>query len=248
MEFQVFSDIHIEVSRSYPKLPPKAPILFLAGDIGYLHDENFGEFMDYLSLNWKYVFYVLGNHEYYSDIDKDILESQYIEYFAKYTNIYLMNRTKISIFGIDILGCTLWSNPQGEYTDKLGDFHRITVGEFPCSLEKYREFYHKDYEWLLKNIDLNTPTIILTHYPTSIDLAVKNPLYPNQSKFTERYFHNSIEFPDNGVSRLFISGHTHWSFDYTKDSSNRYISNQVGYIYEKTALDGDGSFKYKAYL
>ncbi len=65
-KFQLFSDIHLEFSKTFFKLPPLTNYLFLAGDIGKLSHLTFKPFFDYCSNNWKEIFYVLGNHEYYS--------------------------------------------------------------------------------------------------------------------------------------------------------------------------------------
>lgn len=41
---QVISDIHMELSASIPKIPPKAKYLFLCGDISNINDPNFISF------------------------------------------------------------------------------------------------------------------------------------------------------------------------------------------------------------
>ena len=66
--FQLFSDIHLELLKSskFPKIKPLTDYLFLAGDIGKINTPNYEPFFDYCSENWKKVFYVLGNHEFYN--------------------------------------------------------------------------------------------------------------------------------------------------------------------------------------
>ena len=71
--FQLFSDIHLELLKSskFPKIKPLTDYLFLAGDIGKINTPNYELFFDYCSQNWKKVFYVLGNHEFYNS-NKDL--------------------------------------------------------------------------------------------------------------------------------------------------------------------------------
>ena len=64
--FQVYSDIHIELWNKFPKIPAKSKYLILAGDICQLDDPLFYKFLDYCSSKWEKIFYIQGNHEYYS--------------------------------------------------------------------------------------------------------------------------------------------------------------------------------------
>jgi hypothetical protein len=58
MKFQLFSDIHTELTKYYPRIVPKADYLILAGDIGKVTLPNFQSFMAYCSENWKIVIYI----------------------------------------------------------------------------------------------------------------------------------------------------------------------------------------------
>ena len=142
MKIQFVSDIHLE-TRKCAKfkdiLIPVAPYLALCGDIGYPTCELYEPFLEYCSLNFKEVFYVLGNHEFYNDkrVEKLIKYKEYIsaEQFQeisekigvdsmegrvrkiriiceKYPNIRLLERDTYRIPETDyiIIGCTLWSN------------------------------------------------------------------------------------------------------------------------------------------
>ena len=64
--FQLFSDLHQEFLTNFYKIPPISDYLFLSGDIHNISKSNFKQFIDYISNNWKQVFYVPGNHEYYN--------------------------------------------------------------------------------------------------------------------------------------------------------------------------------------
>ena len=143
MLIQYVSDIHLETSNSSRPnfnniLDPIAPYLVLAGDIGNPSTDIYEEFLKYCSYNFKQVFYVLGNHEYYNsyrvekllksksfitdkqfqDLSKklelDSVESRLRKIrgvCSKYLNIRLLNQDSYKIPDSDyiVVGCTLWS-------------------------------------------------------------------------------------------------------------------------------------------
>ncbi len=90
--FQLFSDIHIELTKNVPKLPALAPYLFLAGDIGKINANNFKEFIEYTNNNWKKIFYVCGNHEYYSsNKTHEEINQLYKNFLANYPNFVFLH-------------------------------------------------------------------------------------------------------------------------------------------------------------
>jgi hypothetical protein len=76
MKIQYASDLRLEFAdnwrylREHP-LEVSGDILILAGDIGYLGDQNYQNhpFWDWASQNYKEVLVVLGNHEFYKFYD-----------------------------------------------------------------------------------------------------------------------------------------------------------------------------------
>ncbi|WP_088653547.1 metallophosphoesterase [Geofilum rhodophaeum] len=72
MKVQYCSDLHLEFFQNAKFLnenpiKPVGDILVLAGDIIYWEQENFKHwFFDYISDNFKEVYYIPGNHEFYS--------------------------------------------------------------------------------------------------------------------------------------------------------------------------------------
>ena len=68
---QLVSDLHIEAESTtidpLSVVTPSAPILVLAGDIGSLYKlKNLENFLSALSKHYIAVFYIPGNHEYYT--------------------------------------------------------------------------------------------------------------------------------------------------------------------------------------
>ena len=80
MRIQYASDLHLEFSEnsSYLKHNPLlavGDVLVLAGDIGYIGDDNYSKhpFWDWASQNYKQVIVIPGNHEFYKLFDLDKL-------------------------------------------------------------------------------------------------------------------------------------------------------------------------------
>ena len=80
IRLQYASDLHLEFAEngSYIKHNPlqvAGDVLVLAGDIGYIGDENYSRhpFWDWASDNYKQVIVVPGNHEFYKMFDLDSL-------------------------------------------------------------------------------------------------------------------------------------------------------------------------------
>ena len=78
MRIQYASDLHLEFreNSSFLKHNPLAvagEVLVLAGDIGYIGDENYSRhpFWDWASGNYSRVIVVPGNHEFYKMFDID---------------------------------------------------------------------------------------------------------------------------------------------------------------------------------
>jgi predicted phosphodiesterase len=126
MKVQIISDIHLEHYdkgfrnfKSIVKPEEGCDILFLAGDIGNINHDTYKPFLSYVSNNWKEIYYVLGNHEFYNyknlhnkydynktpynETDNDTYEDLLQEYrflMLEYWNIYLLTEIDDTIYHI----------------------------------------------------------------------------------------------------------------------------------------------------
>ena len=95
MKIQYCSDLHLEFAQNEKFLadnPIQAvgDILVLAGDIIYWEPENFKHrFFDYVSDHFKAVYYIPGNHEFYSGKEVQILDRPVFEPLRE--NVFLVN-------------------------------------------------------------------------------------------------------------------------------------------------------------
>ena len=115
--FQIASDLHLEVGQQYSffKIPPTAPYLILAGDIGRLIEyDSYLAFLASQTAQFELVFLVLGNHEFYGlSIAAGIKQAQKLEQEAILSRkLVLLHQKRFNVPNstTTILGCTLWSN------------------------------------------------------------------------------------------------------------------------------------------
>ena len=135
MRFQVMTDLHLEVGQQYSKfnIPPCAPYLILAGDIGRLLDyDSLAQFLASQCSGFERVLYVLGNHEFYGASRAQGLErARQLQCDPRLQQLLsILNRTRVEIAeSITILGCTLQSyiSPDREQivTSRIQDFRHI---------------------------------------------------------------------------------------------------------------------------
>lgn len=256
MRIQVYSDLHMEFYKSYPRIPCNSPYLFLAGDIGKLSDDNYKDFIDYCSNKWEKVVVVLGNHEFYhAKKDYFSLLDDYKDFFSLYNNVFLLEKEGIMLEDYCVLGCTMWSFIDPSYepivncTKKVKrvitheDGTKITVGMGP---KFNNQLHNESKQWLLDAYEPSSKTIIVTHHPITHEHVSQEKLRhePIERKTT---FCTEMNLECTEEQTLIcISGHTHYSHDYMRNNV-RYISNQMGYKFEAlsdvTLFDGNGNYE-----
>jgi predicted phosphohydrolase len=243
--FQVFSDLHQEFITNFFKIPPKADYLILAGDIHIINKSNFKMFFDYISSNWKDVFYVPGNHEYYNKYNTiSNLKEQYKTYFENYVNIHFLDDNvfllKYNDTNIKIIGSTLWSNVSE--IQGINDFKNIKENQNEyVSKELFNELHNDSVKFLKEQADHsnnkqdNEKIIIITHFPP-IQKNTSSPKYKDEKQHVKDYFSSNILLDFKNVSNkisCWIHGHTHFSNDFIDSETGiRVISNQLGYLQE----------------
>lgn len=258
---QIYSDIHIELWNKLPKLPVKADYLFLAGDICSLNNELFYNFFDYCSSNWKKTFFTPGNHEFYSKKrNYNELEFEYkFRLSEKYKNVFYLNDSFVQLNeNINVYGSVFWTKPPFKSTLEaklcINDYNWITYYNksrnrvVDLDILYVNELSKNAYNNLQTYLNDTTDkiTIIMTHFPPFRNEAV-DPKYLIKKGISDLYF----TWPDKTIEHfnlvnvpLWISGHTHWSYNFNNNGC-QFISNQVGYSNEifKTGLNEDGLYE-----
>ncbi len=216
---QYASDLHLEINpiNDFSKLiKPIAPFLALVGDIGHISTPRYKPFFDYVSNEFEQVYYVPGNHEYYSPPKKEKtdqiqtlyqLNHQMKNLCDSYKNIQYLyrNSTKLDDFNVGIIGSPLWTpyfsskqifvgpdiHLHPEYANHL---HQLDITYIDDRCRKFR--------------NTNSKIIVLTHFLPSFTLiSNKYKNYPNNQNFASNSDFLFHRFPIN----CWIYGHTHTS-------------------------------------
>jgi len=255
ISIQLYSDLHIELMKNIPEIQPTAKYLFLVGDICQLNHPLFFKFFDYCSQQWDKIFYTAGNHEFcFKKKNYHQLNFEYeLKLRERYKNVFYLNQKAVPLNDeIDVYGCVFWTD---SYNNSLNDyreinkFSEITKQNIPIDYNFIKKLSEEDLKSISNYLNKTTKkTIIMTHYPP-VQVGTSNPTYNLSQDLKDYLAWNNIlkELNLNNVP-LWLSGHTHWSYDITYNNA-RLISNQLGYKREIgfTNIIPDGLFEINLY-
>ena len=245
--FQLFSDIHLEYQTTYPLIKPIEENLILAGDIGILNRSNYKPFFDYCSKNWKKIFYILGNHEYYYAKDSiPVTKQKYIEFFKNYDNIiFLDNSTYEFSDNLRIVGSVLWSKPIFNDKKFIQNFEHKIKKDLGISLQMFNELHQECVNFVINEINKKDKNLlIITHFPPS-QHGTMHPKYDLLEPFYKDYSATEIvNYVSDNKILGWIFGHTHYSTIQYTANNIKLISNQVGYSEESDInVNWNGNFE-----
>lgn len=250
MQFQIYSDIHLEFNPDdFPKIPRKAANLILAGDIGYISMKNFKDFIEYCSGIFEHVFYICGNHEFYGSKSMEHLIIQFRNYMNSLPNVHFLNNSYFILDDIIVYGFTCWTRsifriPGSALTSGLADYKKIrtTKGKFTIAyqneLVRNEQELFKGFINNVNNGEINcNKVLVITHFPP-IGQGTSDPCYDGNP--LNRYFSWANIFTSENIEcdkiKIWCSGHTHFSYDFTRNNI-RFIANQVGYHEEGCSFE-----------
>ncbi len=240
MRVQYASDLHLEFGensrwlKEHP-LIPSADILVLAGDIGYLGDDNYitHPFWNRVSEDFNQVIVVPGNHELYKFFDINELRNGWqleIRHNVSvcYNSVIALNEKT------DLIASTLWAHipPSEEYLTErcVSDFKRIRNGEFRLSAQRFNEEHEVCRNFIEKAVsESNAERIVVaTHHVPSFTLMAE--------EFKDSSINGAFTVELAGMiaeSRIncWIYGHSHRNID-KMIGSTRCVSNQLGYVFQ----------------
>lgn len=239
MTFNIISDIHVLPTRyKYHKnynvnnfgsfMPEKllpADYLLIAGDLGigsnYL--SVYDEIVERTRGKFKQVFFVRGNHDYWS-LDKPFNKDH------QFVKVELDENTVL-------LGCTLWTpikeyRPNGQLKWHFSEEYLVHsyMNDFGLiknfSIKKHNARYAEESVWLHDKCKqyANKKIVIMTHHGPRAELI--SPIY-NKSAINAAYFVTDKSCDDLNPT-LWIYGHTHQQSDIIINNT-RYVNNAVGY-------------------
>lgn len=248
MKIQYASDLHLEFSAnsSFLKRNPlkvAGEILVLAGDIGYLGDDNYSKhsFWDWASDNYRQVIVVPGNHELYKSYDINNLHNGWTEHIRE--NVTCYYNCVIPIENIDIIASTLWSRIRFEdafQTERsVSDFKRIRNGEELLTWERFNAEHERCVDFIKKSVaDSKAEHIVVAthHLPSTVLTAPEHKGSPINGAFVAELF----DYIYDSRIDYWIYGHSHRNID-AQIGQTKCISNQLGYVFagENESFDSD---------
>lgn len=233
MKLQYISDIHLEFHKKLPKLIPVADVLILAGDIGYPHSKIYLQFLKEVNSNFKKVFLITGNHEYYNNKDMEEVD-MYIQGILEehqLNNITFLNCSYEDYEGFRFVGATLWTNIHNP-RKIINDMNQIQG--FTVELNNELHEIHK--QFLSETINLSSlPVIVITHHLPSFTLINKEFLTESMNPYNQ-CFASNCELLVKAPVKVWIYGHTHKENSIEINSVNL-TCNPLGYPSEYWNID-----------
>jgi predicted phosphohydrolase len=251
MIVQYCSDLHLEFPANafFLKQKPIVPtgeILILAGDIvpfSEMHKHT--EFFDYLSNNFKAVYWVPGNHCFYHSDMKNRIGSFREEIRD---NIFLLNDSVEVIDNVRFVFSTLWSFIGSEAVydirRRLNDFRYITIDGKSFNVTMYNTLHRESMRFLSQVLreKADLKTVVVTHH------------VPTMQNYPLKYLGNSLNMAFATELKPFIEetqpdywmfGHYHVNTPKFNIGKTVMLTNEVGYVQmqEHLTFDRGASFE-----
>jgi predicted phosphodiesterase len=233
MKIQICSDLHLEFSKNrewlkHNPLVPKSEILIIAGDTYYLErDYSKLDFINKISKDFKHVYLIPGNHEYYGGYDAaTALFSRQIEIKK---NVHMLNNTSVQIGDVNFIFSTLWSKIEknvNEIKRGMNDFRLIKFEEERFTINDYNMIHNKAFDFISNEIKKEGKKVVITHHLPSEHC---NADEFKGSNLNEAFCVEKTEFILNSNVDYWIYGHSHRNKDDFKIGNTKMITNQFGY-------------------
>lgn len=246
------SDLHLEFAPfgAITPLPTdKDGILVLAGDIcPYVYRELLFPFLERASAQFAYVFYVLGNHEFYGlgTFPQGYRIVQNVLQRAQLTNVHVLQDEHFELGDVTFIGSTLWTdfrnnpNTMELARTEMGDYDEIcgTNGSWitpSMTLDRHLKSRTYIFEKVAEAKKAGRKVVLITHHGVS-SLSVHSRFFGDSlnDAFVSDLSNEILDTkPD-----LVVHGHVHNRFDYMLGET-RVIVNPRGYPkeYSSTGFD-----------
>lgn len=238
MRIQFASDLHLEFADNwrYLKQHPlekTGDMLVLAGDIGYLGDDNYSKhpFWDLVADQYEQVLVVPGNHEFYKYYDIATLSDG--ELLQIRSNVKVYYNALVTLDDVDLILSTLWAHIplQDAFATEssVTDFHRIIFNGETLNFEQFNNEHRRCMDFLQNACSSAKALhrVIVTHHVPSFVLS--SPDF-NGSRINGAFVSEEYDFVENCGADYWIYGHSHRNIDGVIGKT-RCVSNQLGYVF-----------------
>lgn len=246
MKIQYASDLHLEIgdNSTFLKKNPIIPvgdILVLAGDIGYLNDEHTisNPFWDYVSIHFKQVVVLVGNHELYKWYDLAQLPQGLVGSIRE--NVKYYNNAVLRFDDVELILSTLWARiPLEEaYTTEnwVSDFRRILYQEESFTFDKFNKEHERCFRFIQNAVRNSSAkhVVVITHHVPSFQLS--SPDFAG-SRINGAFTVELESFIKSSSIDYWIYGHSHRNIDKVIGKT-KCVSNQLGYVSHNEHLSFD---------
>lgn len=236
MNIQFCSDLHLEFlqNREFIRnnpLQPEGDILLLAGDILPLATLNqYNDFLDYVSDNFLYTYWLPGNHEYYGF---DLYEKGGSLNEKIRSNVFLVNNVTIEHDNLRIIFSTLWTeiDPLNRWHIEIGinDFRLIKYHGNGFSSHIYNALHEASIAFIKHELVKywDGKTIVVTHHVPTF----KNfPKEYQGSILNQAFAVELFDFIETSRIDYWIYGHHHRNVPCFTIGQTRLLTNQLGYV------------------
>ena len=240
MKLRLASDLHLEmvsdptyIDGLIPVLPgDKETTLLLLGDIHVGVGATL--FVREMVERFKYVIYILGNHEYYNHKFYELREQ--LRGALDISNVFILENQSIVLDGQKFAGCTLWTNGDKEHPlnkiriqKGLADYrciegshgNKLTVDETIATHKASLDFLRKE---------VDNDTIVLTHHVPLLDV-LSDPIHYN-SPIQGGFESDLKDLIMDLQPKYWLYGHNHYSCCPIPINNTTLFSNQACYVHE----------------
>lgn len=236
VKIQYASDLHLEFKdnkqwlEDHPLLPV-GDILLLAGDIYHLGPHYFKHpFFAKLSKQFKQVYIIPGNHEYYEGYD--LAETITPTKRAIHHNVFLVNNIALDLGEVELICSTLWSRIEQypiEVRYGMMDFKHILYHRRIISVQDYNECFEECWGFLRPLLEkpAEKPRIVMTHHLPS---AACNAEEFVGSKLNEGFCTDLTRHIEASQVDYWIYGHSHRNLPDFTIGNTQMLTNQLGYV------------------
>jgi predicted phosphodiesterase len=249
VRIQYCSDLHLEFEEnsrflSLNPLEVTGDILILAGDIVPLHDRFLNHpFFSFASENYRQVFWVPGNHEFYY---RNISDFESSFNMKVKDNILLLHNVELDIEGVHFVFSTLWSqissSNEKQIEREIADFSYITSNNRAFQAKDFNLLHQKSLQFIKSRInDDSKKTVVVTHHLPSA--SCNRPAH-SKSHLNEAFCVDITEEIANSKARFWIYGHSHYNQRPLFIGKTILLTNQLGYLQmnEKTEFSRGAYF------
>lgn len=236
MLLQYCSDLHLEFpeNKNFLQAHPlhcHADILVMAGDVvPFAMMKEYDYFFDSLSDSFDTVYWLPGNHEYYSS---DAAERSGTLHEKIRENVFLVNNVSFQHGDTKLIFSTLWSriSPVNEWEIErcINDFHLIRYNGNRFSAAHFNRLHLDSLNFLHREVNLGHTgkMVVISHY---VPTLFHYPKVYKGSPLNEDFATELFDFIEGSAIDYWIYGHHHHHIPDFTIGKTSLLTNQMGYV------------------